>query len=133
MLHSRLYATCMKEDVNMKITGILPIGTVVLLNKATHRVMITGYAQRSMSNPDRVYDYAACAYPEGILSADQNILFNQDQIETLVALGHVDGEAQAIMAQVEDLLEKVRASEQQAAEAEAEEEMDDEGPSLDDL
>lgn len=110
----------------MKITGILPIGTVVLLKSANHRVMITGYAQRSVKNPDKVYDYAACAYPEGIVGSDQNILFNENQIDTLVALGHVDGEAQVFMAKIEDLLAKVRAAANGDEEEDNDEDSEDE-------
>lgn len=105
----------------MKITGILPIGSVLMLKNSTHRVMITGYAQRKLDGSERVFDYAGCAFPEGVIGPDQTFLFNHDQIDTLYSLGYVDGESQVFMAKVEDLLSRVRQADAAEDESPAEE------------
>lgn len=61
--------------------GLLPIGTVVLLEGGTRKVMICGYSSKSAED-NKVYDYNGCIFPEGFM---ENIycLFNHDQIETV--------------------------------------------------
>ena len=110
----------------MKISGILPIGSVLMLKNSTHRVMITGYAQRKIDNPDQIFDYAGCAYPEGVIGPDKTFLFDHEQIETLYALGHVDGESQAFMAKIEDLLIQLRGGDEEDEEEYDEEDEEDE-------
>ncbi len=60
---------------------LLPIGTVVLLEGGTKKVMICGYSSKSAED-NKVYDYNGCIFPEGFM---ENIycLFNHDQIETV--------------------------------------------------
>ena len=65
----------------------LPIGTVVLLKGATKRVMITGFCSVEESNPEKVWDYSGCMYPEGFLSSSQTCLFDHKQIEKIYHLG----------------------------------------------
>ena len=52
----------------------LPIGTVVLLNGGTHKVMITGYYAQMDDN--KVFDYMGVMYPEGMVTFDKTLLFN---------------------------------------------------------
>ena len=60
----------------------LPAGSVVLLEGATKRLMITGFCTMAAEEAEGVmYDYSGCMYPEGMISSDQNALFNHDQIE----------------------------------------------------
>lgn len=91
----------------MKIEGLLPVGSVVLLKGGQHRAMIIGYCQRRIDNPGVIYDYVACLYPEGYISADKNYLFNRDQIDKIYHVGYqTDGQfafAEKIEAAVENL------------------------------
>ena len=73
----------------------LPIGTVCLLKGGTKRVMIVGFGIRPDDNPDIMYDYLGCLFPEGIISLKQNMVFNHDQIQTIVAKGFADDETAA--------------------------------------
>lgn len=66
---------------------VLPIGTVVLLSGATKRLMILGYHRTSAENPDKIYDYCGCVYPDGYLSPEQTAVFDHEQIERIYALG----------------------------------------------
>lgn len=65
----------------------LPIGTVVLLKNATKRLMIIGYCKYKMGDSQKIYDYAACPYPEGFISPEATALFDHEQIDKIFALG----------------------------------------------
>ena len=62
----------------MEINGMLPIGSVVLLENSKKKVMVVGLAQRSAQNPGRIYDYVGVVFPEGFLDASKIILFNNN-------------------------------------------------------
>lgn len=76
----------------------LPIGTVVLLKGGKKELMITGYCimpqgevmdkNGPVKDAANMYDYGACAYPEGIISSDQLFAFNHDQIEKICFKGY---------------------------------------------
>jgi len=72
----------------MKIEGLLPVGSVVLLKGGQHRAMIIGYCQRRVDNPGEIYDYVGCLYPEGYIGAQKNYLFNRDQIDKIYHVGY---------------------------------------------
>lgn len=69
----------------------LPIGSVVLLKESQKRIMIVGVKQKQVGS-DKVWDYSACLYPEGILDPDKLFLFDNEQIERLYFIGLQDGE-----------------------------------------
>ena len=70
----------------------LPLGAVVLLEGGTKRVMITGFATASSDDPDLIYDYAGCMYPQGFITSNQTILFDHDQIQKIYHFGLIDPE-----------------------------------------
>lgn len=70
----------------------LPIGTVVLLNNAEKRVMITGFASMSPETGDTIFDYSGCPYPEGFLNYNEVCVFNHNQINKVFYKGFVDEE-----------------------------------------
>lgn len=74
----------------------LPIGSVVLLRESQKRIMIVGVKQKQ-ADTDKVWDYSACLYPEGILSPDHLFLFDASQIERLYFVGFQDGEGLAFL------------------------------------
>ena len=65
----------------------LPIGTVVMLKEGKKEIMITGYLPIPNGQEKIMYDYSACLYPEGIISSDQVIVFNHDQIDKVYYKG----------------------------------------------
>ena len=69
----------------------LPIGSVVLLKESKKRIMIVGVKQKQVGT-DKIWDYSACLYPEGILDPEKLFLFDTDQIERLYFVGLQDGE-----------------------------------------
>ena len=78
------------------LKDLLPIGSVVLLNDATKRVMIVGLKQQQ-ANDEKVWDYSGCLYPEGIINPDHLFLFDHEQINTLFFIGFQDGEGMQFM------------------------------------
>lgn len=77
-----------------KYNKYLPIGSVVLLNEATKRLMITGYCVKTEENPDKIFDYCGCIYPEGMLSSTQTAVFDHNQIKSIFAIGYNDEECE---------------------------------------
>ena len=70
----------------------LPLGKVVLTEGGTKRVMITGFATASSDDPDLIYDYAGCMYPQGFITSNQTVLFDHDQIQKIYHFGLIDPE-----------------------------------------
>ncbi len=76
----------------MKYKKWLPAGSVVLLKESTKRVMIIGFLQIRQDDPEHVYDYSGCLFPEGYQDAEHVYLFDHDQIETVYSVGYMDDE-----------------------------------------
>lgn len=70
----------------------LPIGTVVMLKEAKKSIMITGYLVTPNNNESIVYDYCGCLFPEGIISSEQTLVFNHDQIGIIMYKGFENDE-----------------------------------------
>lgn len=73
----------------MNFEKYLPMGTVVLLNKGTKKIMIFGRKQKKVDS-DEQFDYIAHLYPEGNIKQDMAILFNHEDIREVVHLGYAD-------------------------------------------
>ena len=69
----------------------LPIGTVVLLKNSKKRVMIVGLSQKQ-ADSDKIWDFSACLYPEGIIDPEKLYLFDYDQIDQVFFIGFQDPE-----------------------------------------
>ena len=67
---------------------LLPIGSVVLLKNGTKAVMITGFYPVTNNQPNTVYDYSGCLYPEGMVSSEQNLVFYHNDIAKLLFVGY---------------------------------------------
>lgn len=80
----------------------LPIGSVVLLKESQKRIMIVGVKQKQVGS-DKIWDYSACLYPEGILDPDKLYLFDNEQIERLYFVGLQDGEGLAFLKKLSQL------------------------------
>ncbi len=78
----------------------LPVGSVVLLQNGTKRVMINGFCTMDASKPDKVYDYSGVLFPEGSLSSDQTLLFDHAQIVRIDHIGLEDQEEREFKAKL---------------------------------
>lgn len=83
--------------MNEKFKKYLPLGSVVIMKEATKRVMITGYAAKSPASGERVWDYIGCLWPEGMIRADKNLLFDHKDIHQIFAIGYSDEEQKKFM------------------------------------
>lgn len=94
----------------MKITGMLPIGSVVMLKDSTKKMMIIGFLQQQMDD-NKVWDYVGLPYPEGYMGSTRTYLFDQKQIDCVYALGYQDNEQFAFSAHLDDMLKNLRTPE----------------------
>ena len=72
---------------------LLPIGSVVILKNFNKKLMIIGYKSSIIGKPEMKFDYSACFYPDGFVSAEQSILFDHKQIEQVIFTGMTDENA----------------------------------------
>lgn len=79
----------------------MPIGTVVTLREGTKKVMICGRVQEDTAT-NKVYDYCACYYPEGILDPHELFLFNEEDVDIIYYVGMQDSEEFAFRAFLND-------------------------------
>ena len=100
-------------------TGLLPIGSVVLLKESTKKVMIIGFCQKEISsdngdygdygdNKETLWDYAGCLYPEGYIGPTQTYLFNGEQIDKIFAAGYQDEEQFEFKTRVDAIHDELR-------------------------
>lgn len=82
----------------------LPIGTVVMLKEGKKRVMITGFLTTPNNDKEKIYDYSGCLYPEGILTSEQTLVFNHEQIDKVYHLGLIDEEEKEFKEKLNSLL-----------------------------
>lgn len=82
---------------------MLPIGSVVLLKGGNKRIMIIGRIQ-TKSGEERIYDYSACYYPQGMVGSDSTFFFDKDAIEEVFYRGFEDEEELSFRENVLDTL-----------------------------
>ena len=55
--------------------------------------MITGFASIDEDEPNKIYDYMGCPYPEGVLASEGVALFDHSQIQEVVHIGFENPES----------------------------------------
>ena len=85
----------------------LPIGTVAMLKGGSKRVMISGFCSVEEKNPNKMWDYSGCIYPEGFISSNQTCLFDHEQIEKIYYMGLVDEEEKMFKNKLEEFINKL--------------------------
>lgn len=92
-------------------SGLLPIGTVVMLKDSSKRVMIIGLLQQQIVEGDDqiIWDYSGCFYPEGYMGPDKTFLFNADQIDKVYAVGYQDEEQFAFKVKIDEIKQQIEA------------------------
>ena len=86
----------------LNIKELLPVGSVVLLNDGTKRLMISGVMQSDASGDGKEYDYLGVMYPEGHVGEGFQYLFNQEDIKMVVFRGFEDAEREAFLKRLEE-------------------------------
>lgn len=80
------------EDMKDIKEKFLPLGSVVLLNGGSKKVMITGFCVKTPENKTKVYDYCGCIYPEGIIRSDMTCVFDHNRINEVLFTGFINEE-----------------------------------------
>ncbi len=91
---------------------ILPLGSVVLLNGGTKKVMIIGYCMKTPEKPNKMYDYCGCIFPEGVLRSDVTCVFDHEQIKEVCFCGFKNDEANNFINKVIKLTEQEKKNNQ---------------------
>lgn len=94
----------MKEDKKELKEKFLPIGTIVRLKGGEKKAMILSYLIFPTGEAEikEMYDYGACAFPQGVIDSKTAVGFNHEDIEEIIHMGLMDEEYQ----QLNDLLKK---------------------------
>ena len=82
----------------------LPLGTVVILKNAEKKLMIEGYLFANENDPSVTYDYCDVMYPEGRMNSTDFLLFKEDMIDHVIALGYADEEQRLFMERLEEAM-----------------------------
>ena len=85
----------------------LPIGTVVMLNGGSKRLMVAGYLART---EERTFDYFGLLYPEGMIDPDKPLLFDHSQISQIYNKAFVDEECISFMNKVSSIDAQIKGS-----------------------
>lgn len=91
------------------LEGLLPIGSVVLIGNSKKKVMIIGVCQKSVGETEKIWDYTGVVFPEGFIAADKMVLFNNEQISQVFALGYQDEEQMAFKKKADETISKLKA------------------------
>lgn len=70
---------------------LLPLGSIVTLKEGHKRIMIVGRIQQA-NQDEKIYDYAACLWPEGLIDSKHFYMFDQEDIDQLYFIGLQDQE-----------------------------------------
>ena len=90
----------------MEEKTFLPIGSVVLLKGGKKKIMITGYCMKIKEEPNKVYDYNGCVFPEGVLKSNVTAVFDHDQIDKIYYVGYRNEESEPFFANVKEQLKQ---------------------------
>ena len=67
--------------------------------------MIIGYCPQGQDN--KIFDYSACTYPEGLISSDKTLAFNHNQIKQIVFMGLESDEQKDFNNQIKEMLKTI--------------------------
>lgn len=88
--------------------GILPIGSIVLLEGGDRKLMVTGTYATKEGDDSHVYDYAGVLYPDGLESLDHIYLFNRERIVQVFYVGYMDEKSEEYLPQIETILDAAK-------------------------
>ena len=97
-------------------TNLMPVGTVVMLADSTAPVMICGYLPEGENHAGKIWDYSGFAFPIGQRDAREVYLFDDDQIEEILAMGYQDTESFAFLKKLHDVKKQLLEAEKDGGE-----------------
>lgn len=97
----------MENKEELENSSYLPVGSVVLLKGATQNVIIIGFAPIEQGQT-KIWDYLGAPYPIGVISSDKNLLFNNEQIDKVIAKGYSDDTEKLFRIEMEKSLKTIK-------------------------
>lgn len=94
-------------EVSDEKKNFLPVGSVVRLKDAKMNIIVIGYTPIE-KNKTEIWDYLGAMWPMGVISSDRNLLFNRDQIETIVFEGFSNDEEKDFRAKLEKAVAEIK-------------------------
>ena len=96
----------------MSAKEYLPIGSVVLLKGGVKKLMVIGIMQAQSEKEgaeDQVseFDYIGVLYPEGFVTMETMLLFNQDQVSDVVFRGYENPERGDFVARLQENMDRL--------------------------
>ena len=88
---------------------LLPIGSVVSFAGSPQKYIIYGRLKKTSKN-EHVYDYCACPYPWGRTTAEQDIAFDNEDIDLLHLIGFQDTEEFVFQHAIEEQYNAVKSN-----------------------
>ncbi|MBQ8534094.1 MAG: DUF4176 domain-containing protein [Bacilli bacterium] len=85
----------------------LPLGSVVRLKGGKLRIAVIGYTPIEKGKTE-VWDYLGAVWPMGVITSDNNLLFNRDQIEEVVFEGFTDSAEIEFRTKLEKAVEEIK-------------------------
>lgn len=93
----------MNKDELKREIAILPVGSIVYLKDAKQAIIIIGFGVIE-EGKTKVWDYLGAPWPMGVLASDRNLLFNNEQIDKVVAEGYSDDDEVQFRLRLEEKL-----------------------------
>ena len=87
----------------------LPFGSVVRLKGGKMRVAVIGFTPIEKGKT-KVWDYLGAVWPMGVISSDNNLLFNRDQVEEVIFEGYTDEAEIEFRTKLEKAVEEIKKS-----------------------
>ena len=97
----------MENKEELEKSNYLPVGSIVLLKGATQNVIIRGFAPIEHGQA-KVWDYLGAPYPIGVISSDKNLLFDNEQIDKVIAKGYSDDTEKLFRMEMEQSLKTMK-------------------------
>ena len=95
----------------LKYEYLLPLGSIVRLKGGKKKIMVCGYMQTGVATGEKVFDYVAVSYPEGLYDSRLKIAFDHSDIEEVVFRGYENDEWKAFLLILEIAARKMQAVE----------------------
>ena len=88
----------------------LPVGSVCMLKGGQKAVMVVGYGIQPKEEPNVIYDYLGALYPEGIVTMEQNMVFNHDNIDKVLFKGYETDEQKGFNQKIVEVINQMKTS-----------------------
>lgn len=95
----------------LKYEYLLPLGSIVRLKGGKKKIMVCGYMQTGVATGEKVFDYVAVSYPEGLYDPRLKTAFDHTDIEEVVFRGYENDERKAFLLILEIAARKMQAVE----------------------